>query len=187
MSAHGARFSFLITDLPFQYGGFKPPADGEPVIIPSGFRHFFQNPVPSQQFAIDGVPFDPKVRKQRERSDELMRKLAGAMLLEYPRDPFNPNIPSGFTYLSQLVAHDLVDSSLFLSRSQSNPIGLSNVRSKPLRLETIFGGGPIQCPYAYEHCDGIFRDRLRLGQVRPDGRRGGGHPGDLRDIARAGN
>ncbi|MBV9980377.1 hypothetical protein [Bradyrhizobium sp.] len=184
MSTHG-KISLWAVEFPFASKGLKPPAAGEPASIPPGFRHFLRNPDRSQQFAIDGVPFDPKVEAQRDRADDLMRKLAGAMLFEYPRDPLNPNIPGGYTYLLQLIAHDLVESSLFLSRDQSSPIGLSNVRSKPLRLETIFGGGPIECPHAYEHGVGIFRDRLRLGQVRPDGKRHGGHAGDLRDIARA--
>jgi hypothetical protein len=182
MSAHG-KISLWVLDFPFTKV-LKPPAE-EPVSGPPGFRHFLGNPDPSQQFAIDGVPFDPKVTAQRDRADALMCKLAGAMLLQYPSDPFNPNIPSGYTYLLQLIAHDLVDSSLFLSRNQSSPIGLSNVRRKPLRLETIFAGGPIECPHAYEQSAGIFRDRLRLGQVRPDGGRYGDRPGDLRDIARA--
>jgi len=182
MSTHG-KISLWVLDFPFAKP-LKPPPAGELVGAPPGFRHFLGNPDPSQQYAIDGVPFDPTVPAQRDRADDLMCKLAGAMLFQYPSDPFNPNIPSGYTYLLQLIAHDLVESSLFLSRNQSSPIGLSNVRRKPLRLETIFGGGPIECPHAYEHCAG-FRDRLRLGQVRPDGRRSDGQDGDLRDIARA--
>jgi hypothetical protein len=176
MSRHG-KISLWVVDFPF--GKAKPPPAEEPVSSPPGFRHFLGNPDPSQQFAIDGVPFDPKVPAQRDRADDLMRKLAGAILFEYPSNPVNPNIPSGYTYLLQLIAHDLVESSLFLSRNQSSPIGLSNVRRRPLRLETIFSGGPIECPHAYEHGAGIFRDRLRLGQVSD------GQAGDLRDIARA--
>ena len=95
-----------------------------------------------------------------------MMKLADIMRAE-PEAEFNPDIPSGYTYLLQLIAHDLVESSLFLSRSQSGVLGLSNVRTKPLRLETIFGGGPIVCPHAYDTNECGFRDRLRLGQVRP--------------------
>ncbi|WP_154071357.1 hypothetical protein [Bradyrhizobium lablabi] len=112
-----------------------------------------------------------------------MEKLAGIIQFEPAKD-FNPDIPSGYTYFLQLIAHDLVQSSLFLSRNQSSVLGLSNVRSRPLRLETIFGGGPVQCPYAYEVSDSGFRDRLRLGGVRSDGECNI-DTGDLRDVARA--
>ena len=154
-----------------------------------GFRHFLGDPQARQQFAIDGVPFDPKDLGQRARAEGLMEKLAAVMRAETPptQPPprgFNTDIPSGYTYFLQLIAHDLVESSLFLSRNQSSTIGLSNVRSKPLQLETIFGGGPIQCPYAYEASASGFRDRLRLGRIR---KKDGPYDdnGDRRDIARA--
>ena len=183
MSAHG-RISFWTAGFPLRSRVAKPPADERPV-PPSGFRHFLRDPESSQRFAIDGRPFNPRDEDQRGRADELMRKLAGAMLLEYPAQPFNPKIPSGYTYLLQLIAHDLVESSLLLSRNQSSVLGLSNVRGKPLRLETIFGGGPIECPHAYESNKSGFRDRLRLGRIRADGRRYDANTGALRDIARA--
>src|SRR5262249_5130086 len=75
-------------------------------------------------------------------------------------------------------------SSLFLSRNRSSVLGLSNVRIKPLRLETIFGGGPIECPHAYVVSPSGFRDRLRLGRIRKD-REPYDNTGALRDIARA--
>ncbi|WP_315838351.1 hypothetical protein [Bradyrhizobium prioriisuperbiae] len=117
-----------------------------------------------------------------------MKKLAGIIEVEPKpgaREQFNDWIPSGYTYFLQLIAHDLVESSLFLSRSEGSVLGLSNVRSKPLRLETIFGGGPIQCPFAYNEDKSGFRNRLRLGEVRKDGKFYTGNTDDLRDIARA--
>jgi hypothetical protein len=161
-----------------------PPADAEADICPPGFRHFLNNPDASQQFTLDEILFDPTDQHQHDRADTLMKKLAGIMEFEPPQS-VNPDIPSGYTYLLQLIAHDLVESSLFLSRSQSGVIGLNNARFKPLRLETIFGGGPIECPYAYQKNECGFRDRLRLGQVRHDSTPYTGSTGDLRDIARA--
>jgi hypothetical protein len=185
MTAHGGSISLWIAEFPLKSGKKRRLVDVLPASGPSGFRHFLRDPDASEQYSIDGTPFDPTNEGQREQADDLMKKLAGAMLLEYPEQPFNFNIPSGFTYLLQLIAHDLVESSLFLSRNQSSLIGLSNVRSKPLRLETIFGGGPIECPHAYEFSDSGFRDFLRLGRIRADGRPYTGNTGDLRDIARA--
>ena len=164
------------------------PTGSQPSLMPDncppGFKHFLKDPDASQQFAIDGVPFNPKDSGQRARAESLMEKLAGIIQVEPPAPrSFNPDIPSGYTYFLQLIAHDLVESSLFLSRNESSLLGLSNVRSRPLRLETIFGGGPIQCPYAYEASNSGFRNRLRLGRIR----NGGARPtdNDWRDIARA--
>jgi hypothetical protein len=166
----------------------EPKPDSVPLI--PGFRHFLNDPEARQRFAIDGVPFNPKDLDQRARAESLMEKLAAVMRAETPPSQppprgFNTDIPSGYTYFLQLIAHDLVESSLFLSRNQSSAIGLSNVRSKPLQLETIFGGGPIQCPYAYEASASGFRDRLRLGGIRREGQRYDGQRDDLRDVARA--
>jgi hypothetical protein len=178
MTAHGTIS--LWTAL--QYRATGPQAGAAPDNGPRGFRHFLKDPDFSQRFAIDGVPFDPKDLSQLRRAQGLMEKLAGIIQVEPPApQDFNPDIPSGYTYFLQLIAHDLVASSLFLSRNQSSTLGLSNVRTRPLRLETIFGGGPIQCPHAYEVSDSGFRDRLRLGRIRNDGE----CQNDKRDIARA--
>jgi hypothetical protein len=162
-------------------GGPTPPPAAK---SPAGFRHFLGDPDPSQQFTIDGVTFDPANQQQRDRADVLLKMLAEIMKVE-PAPGFNTDIPSGYTYLLQLSAHDLVDSSLFLSRNRDSVLGLSNVRGKPLQLETIFGGGPIECPHVYETDACGFRSRLRLGQVRGDGQSYGGNTGDFRDIPRA--
>ena len=190
MSAHGT-ISLWMADHSFEYRtATKGKLRSGPLIStasddrPSGFRHFLQPPDVSQRFTFKGEPFDPTVEAQKESADALMMKLADIMRAE-PEAEFNPDIPSGYTYLLQLIAHDLVESSLFLSRSQSGVLGLSNVRTKPLRLETIFGGGPIVCPHAYDTNECGFRDRLRLGQVRPDNKPYTVNTGDFRDIARA--
>ena len=188
MSAHGT-ISLWIADRSAKYepatakSSRSPLAPG-PNNCPAGFRHLLHDPDASQQFTIDGVPFDPKSSQQRDRAAKLTTMLSEIMKVE-PSPGFNRDIPSGYTYFLQLIAHDLVESSLFLSRNQDSVIGLSNVRTKPLRLETIFGGGPIECPHAYDVNDCGFRDRLRLGQVRADDQTYSTNTGDFRDIARA--
>jgi hypothetical protein len=186
MSGHGTISLWTARDV-IKSRAFEPRIDAGPDngrSIP-GFRHFLGPPAAAQQFAIDGVPFDPTDLGQRTRAEGLMKKLAGIIQVEPAPGHFNDKIPSGYTYFLQLIAHDLVESSLFLSRNQSSALGLSNVRSKPLRLETIFGGGPIQCPYAYKESESGFRNHLRLGGVRKDGKHYTSNTGDLRDIARA--
>ncbi len=79
-------------------------------------------------------------------------------------------VPAGYSYLFQLAGHDLVFSSL-VPRSFDDFEGRSqNLRQEKLGLETLFGGGPIVCPHAFDmnHTDGTHR--LRLGKFRPAGR-----------------
>ena len=128
----------------------------QPDDAPSGYRHFLGSPDRAQQFTFRGQPFDPADDNQRNSANLVMMKLADTIANEGQPAEFNPDIPSGYTYLLQLIAHDLVESSLFLSRSGDSVLGLSNVRTKPLRLETIFGGGPIACPHAYDISNAVF-------------------------------
>jgi hypothetical protein len=89
------------------------------------------------------------------------------------KDWENPSIPSGYTYLLQLIAHDAVHSAAAMSAgSEPRPV-LQNLRQRPLMLDTIYGGGPGANVAAYEldvrHRDsrGNFpRTRLRLGPRR---------------------
>lgn len=79
-------------------------------------------------------------------------------------------VPAGYSYLFQLAGHDLVFSSL-VPRTFDDIDGRSqNLRQEKLALETLFGGGPIVCPHAFDvnHADGTHR--LRLGKFRPAGR-----------------
>lgn len=153
-----------------------------------GFRHFMGNlgPSPAQRFTLDGVPFDPSVQSMWERADVLMKNLAGVISNESPPTEFNPRLPSGYTYFLQIVAHDVVHSSMLVSRTEGQLAGLENVRRAPLRLETLYGGGPQECPHAYQKNGLNTRKRLRLGQFRENNRPiGHGNQFDDRDIGRA--
>src|SRR5581483_12163199 len=73
-----------------------------------------------------------------------------------------------------------------LSRANDRLFAFANVRDMPLRLETVYGGGPAQCPYAYQS-DAGYRHRLRVGQTRKSGVSNGPaalDPNTLRDLAR---
>lgn len=151
-----------------------------------GFGHFIRPPAAAERYSIDGRRYDPSDLAARARADVLMRKLADAIeTAPVPRGNedglarwFNRTMPSGFTYLLQLVAHDLVNSSVMLSRGAAPAFALTNLRSMPLRLETIYGGGPAACPHAYAPAADGTRVELRLGRTSDE-------TGDrLRDIAR---
>jgi hypothetical protein len=144
-----------------------------------GFRHFLEKPRPEQRFRIYGdlVPQDSDENLCKLRL--LMGRLANRMRDHYGwaangkngLQPWeNPGIPSGYTYLLQLVAHDLVQSSVPISIVEDTTTGVLNTRRSRLRLDAIYGGGPLVCPFVYE-LDDMFdetRTRLRLGRIQKD-------------------
>ena len=84
----------------------------------------------------------------------------------------NPLIPAGYTYLLQLVAHDIIASSMSLAVSDGK-LAVQNARLQPMLLDTIYGNGPDVDPLAYEfsalcraNAGRVPRTRLRIGQTR---------------------
>ena len=175
-------------------GGAKPgkDANGAAYSGVSGFRHFMHAPRPEQRFPhFNGAHAG---RSEHEVLHQLMGQLGERMSQKFDwpahgvagAEPWeNPHIPSGYTYLLQLVAHDLVHSSVPMSIIEESGSGMLNARRSGLRLETIYGGGPMVCPVAYTIDDkqDNSRTKLRLGSlpVDPDIRQKGC---PYRDIAR---
>jgi len=77
----------------------------------------------------------------------------------------NPGIPSGYTYLLQFVAHDLVHSAIPLSVTGALGADTANARRTALKLETLFGSGPVGSPFVYaqDTPNDERRTKLRLG------------------------
>lgn len=99
----------------------------------------------------------------------------------------NPRIPSGYTYLLQFVAHDLVDTTVPFWAAAEAGVPSRNMRDETLVLDTLYGGGPTACPIAFESAGTMvdYRTQLRLGQVGDAAKLGtttGACP--FRDIAR---
>ncbi len=97
----------------------------------------------------------------------------------------NPHIPSGYTYLLQFAAHDLVHSAIPLSIAGELNADTANARRSALKLETLFGNGPVGSPFVYalDAPNDERRTKLRLGRMRWDEK--GVEPGcPFRDIAR---
>lgn len=161
---------------------------------PSGFRHFLGTPRPLQRFRAFGVDplSSPAVLPQLRG---LMHRLSRRMDARIHWPPHtdrsaeyweNPLIPSGYTYLLQFVAHDLVHSAIPLSVAGGLGGGTTNARRTPLRLETLFGSGPVGSPhiYALDAPNDDRRTKLRLGRMRwKEQEPASGCP--FRDIARA--
>jgi hypothetical protein len=159
-----------------------------------GFRHFLGTPRPSQRFkafGIDPLSMPAHLPKVRALMNRLSRRMDAEIQWPSHADASlerweNPRIPSGYTYLLQFVAHDLVHSAIPLSVAGGLGAGTANARRTPLQLETLFGSGPVGSPFVYA-LDAPTDDRrtkLRLGRMRwKDKSVEAGCP--FRDIARA--
>src|SRR5437879_1921962 len=142
----------------------------------TGFRHFLGTPRASQRFRAFGIdPLESPAHDQNIRA--LMHRLSRRMDAEiaWPSHEQaslqrweNPTIPSGYTYLLQFVAHDLVQSAIPLSIAGRLGAGTSNARRTPLKLESLYGAGPVGSPhlYALDAPDDDRRTKLQLGRMR---------------------
>lgn len=142
-----------------------------------GYRHMFG--APTRRWA-EGIP----EAELQARLAVLARLMAFETAMTADHSAFeNPTIPSGYTYLLQLVAHDCVATPTPFWALPEALKQARNARPARLRLETLYGGGPSVCPHAYEPDDArdASRSRLRLGPMKPLSP-GGAAP--LRDIGR---
>lgn len=183
--------------------------------MPSGFRHFLGTPDASRRFKAYGIDPLGAPADQLQRVRGLMNRLSRRMdaRLHWPAHnniahdniaqdnaaqsnaihgdaPIerweNPNLPSGYTYLLQFVAHDLVHTAIPLSVAGTLCADTANARHTALRLETLFGNGPVGSPFVYAQDTPTDerRTKLRLGRMRWKDR--DVEPGcPFRDIARA--
>lgn len=160
-------------------------------------RNFLRPPTAGERFSAGGL-VEAALGGTPAGLRLLMGKLAARVARERWQHPVrdgldpadNPHIHAGYTYLLQLIAHDMVHSSVSLAGSATGAIGVANTRLFPLTLETIYGGGPDVCPHPYEidrahrNAIGVIpRTRFRAGQSRNMDGTMTGCP--FRDIARA--
>lgn len=98
---------------------------------------------------------------------DVLQRLARKMYLDglvAGPESFNPDVPAGYTYLGQLIAHDLTFSDLgTLSRSaNAGPLWASPA----LDLDCLYRGGPFRSPMLYQQRTGgpdALRMKLRVG------------------------
>jgi len=77
----------------------------------------------------------------------------------------NPDLPSGYTYLGQLVDHDVTfDSASSLDR-RNDPDALWSFRTPRLDLDCVYGSGPDDSPFLYDQED---RVKLLVGRNRDE-------------------
>jgi hypothetical protein len=136
------------------------PADpGGPPVDPRhfrGFSYFLGAPTPATRTTIGADP---------AKARALLQALYG--LLPIAPNVDNPRIPSGYTYLLQFVAHDLVETTVPFWAAAEAGVPSRNMRDQALGLDTLYGGGPTACPIAFEPAGYMvdYRTRLRLGRV----------------------
>ena len=137
---------------------------------PSGFSHLLGTPQPWQCSRWGNDPGATRdvltrlVRALPEAPDWPCALKPGVSLDD------NPFIPSGYTYLMQFVAHDLIQTHKPFPQSAAMGIGSASSRTGGMMLETLYGGGPAGCPATYEPAAGngnagSDRTRLRLGAI----------------------
>jgi hypothetical protein len=155
---------------------------------PNDYTNIFGEPRNKSDYFVGvnktGCRSTPDIDATKALIDKLSRRMArktnwGSSI------SVNKNIPAGYTYFGQLVAHDLVQSSApFSGLGQiSNP--QRDFRNTRLVLDTIYGGGPRVTPLAYEIPSPLIDDRvsLRLGRTTAPLR---GDLGPARDLPRGG-
>lgn len=154
----------------------------EPRVLPDGrrFRSILEGrrgqPAAGEPGVSDGWTGRQRLMARLEARMWQSGGPAGAGMLW--RDPLpgaadrrdNPGIPSGYTYLLQLIAHDVVDSVRTVSAGTGTT--LVNGCQRPLMLDTIYGMGPDRTPHAYDLAGSdrdIPRTLLRLGGLSERG------------------
>jgi hypothetical protein len=150
-----------------------------------GMRNLF----PLSDSSVFGAGKDPALLRI------LMRKLAARLSRAKVSDSKsqtedNPNIPSGYTYLLQFMAHDMVNTSISLAATEGRRFGFQNTRQQPLTLDTVYGGGPDVSPHAYEYGQSCvqsrgFMPRTRLRCGRAQSRSGSTANMPFADVGRA--
>jgi hypothetical protein len=130
---------------------------GRPIVDRERPRNLFgvldRQPNADQMFRAGGLISETGVLAERDDLHRMIAKLIDRIRDEPPfartdpRAAGNPRIPSGYTYLLQLIAHDMVDSVVsFTDGGSPRP---ENARAAPLLLDTLYGRGPDQAQQAY--------------------------------------
>ncbi len=93
-----------------------------------------------------------------------LHKLGEAMVS--PRDPADPKdeadneesgIPAGYTYFGQFVDHDLTFDPASSLQKQNDLDALVDYRTPRFDLDNIYGRGPDDQPYMYDHSGLLFK------------------------------
>jgi hypothetical protein len=142
-----------------------------------GYRNLFGTS-PGGPATADGALSGEFFQEYGKNTEDILIRLARCLEKPYAwpkpvrkglRRDENPEIPAGYTYLAQFVAHDLSFLGSSLTPLEASPADERNLRALALNLETIYGGGPLERPSSYcFESDGSPRRRLRLGLLQEE-------------------
>jgi hypothetical protein len=163
--------------------------------LPRGFRHF----------ALKGR-FRPAATGNRQAMAERYARLAARMTARLdwekapPRQPGlddpiekerpdirdNPYLPSGYTYLLQFIAHDMVSTRVPFWATTTLDQETANDRDRRLVLDALYGDGPhaLRMIYAPDSADDLNRTKLQIGRSGPVRTGDGISLCPFRDVAR---
>ena len=108
-----------------------------------------------------------KIPTFQQDEDEL-RRLGAAMVENGEGDLDNLGIPSGYTYVGQLIDHDITFDPTSSLQRMNDPEGLVNFRTPRFDLDSLYGSGPNEDPFMYDETSG--GTKLLVGKVRAGGR-----------------
>ncbi|HYQ00349.1 MAG TPA: heme peroxidase family protein [Polyangiaceae bacterium] len=87
----------------------------------------------------------------------------------------NPTVPAGYTYFGQFIDHDLTFDPNSSLQKENDPDALEDFRTPRFDLDSVYGRGPDDQPYLYDHGPGgdgfhflLGRDdagKLRVGEL----------------------
>lgn len=114
----------------------------------------------------DMVEFNGMTASQLASNDEAAvaaNIAAGNPLASLPHAEMDSAVPSAYVYFGQFVDHDITLDVTPLSDAEVDPNRLHNFQTPRLDLDCLYGLGPDAQPYLYEHKDGGFSGRFRIG------------------------
>ncbi|HEX8769749.1 MAG TPA: hypothetical protein VF711_03150, partial [Acidimicrobiales bacterium] len=72
-----------------------------------------------------------------------------------PEPGENPDIPAGYTYVGQFIAHDITFDPISMLGRQNDPDALVDFRTPRLDLDSMYGSGAADSPFLYDHDDSV--------------------------------
>jgi hypothetical protein len=149
-----------------------------------GYSYLLDDPTDPRRNELK-EEYRTKIGKDPVEARKILTALHNLLPLAKLED--NERIPSGYTYLLQFVAHDLVETSIPFWAAAEAGVPSRNMRDATLMLDTLYGGGPVACPIAFEPTGAMvdYRTKLRLGKVADAATIGPAVPAcPYRDLAR---
>ncbi|MEX0337626.1 MAG: peroxidase family protein [Arenibacterium sp.] len=78
---------------------------------------------------------------------------------------FDSDIPAAYTYFGQFVDHDITLDTTPISEAEVDPNRLRNFRTPRLDLDCVYGQGPGDQPFLYDHSGPGFTGKMLTGTV----------------------